>query len=175
MASNKNDDENDCRSTSSDRQRHAMDTGSADEDDPARDFMPPRSYVRKRQIPIYHSPTHTGRSEVDEGLAAWKAVNDQLSRGNARQLTGGREGNNRKSVNRKVGSLMTFFWRMIVAMYVVCTTPPGFLTEYILLPPSFLHDSLCCLNYLLLHTTSDLLLHSDSSSTHLTTTAIWNL
>ena len=106
MASNTNDDENDCRSTSSDRQRHAVE--SADDDDPARDFMPPRNYVRKRQIPIYHSPTYTGRREVDEGFAAWKAVSDQLSRGNAKQRTGGREGNSRKSVNQKVGSLMTF-------------------------------------------------------------------
>ena len=82
-----------------------------DDDDPARDFMPPRSYVRRRQqqpqqqqVPIFHSPTYTGNREVDEGLAAYKAVSDQLSRSATtwQRTAGGRGGNDRRPVHSKV-------------------------------------------------------------------------
>jgi hypothetical protein len=39
---------------------------------------------------------------VDEGLAAYKAVSDQLSRSNAWQRNVGRGGNDRKPVHSKV-------------------------------------------------------------------------
>ena len=105
MTSNKNDgdDENEFRNTSSGHHRLGVDNDDAH--DPARDFLPPRSFVRKRQLPIFHSPTYTGRTgfnrEVDEGLA-YKAVSDQLSRGNAWQRTDGRGFNDRKPFHSKV-------------------------------------------------------------------------
>ena len=102
------EDENDVRNsttttTSSDHHHHH------DHHDPARDFMPPRSYVRKRQLPIFHSPTTYagGSREVDESLAAYKAVSEQLARTNTWQRTGSRGGIDRKPINSKVRALTT--------------------------------------------------------------------
>lgn len=110
MTSNKNIgfDENDFQSTSSEHQR--LGVANVNAYDPARDFLPPRSYVRsRRQLPIFHSPTNSGRPgwsrEVDEGLAA-KAVSEQISRGNTWQRTDGRF-NDRKPINNKVCTFAT--------------------------------------------------------------------
>ena len=112
MASTKSngDDENDFHNTSSRHQRLAV--TNVDAHDPARDFIPPRSYVRKRQLPIFHSPTNSGRTggnrEVDEGLAAYKAASDQLARGSTQwQRTDGRGCNDRKPFNSKVCTFAT--------------------------------------------------------------------
>jgi hypothetical protein len=59
--------------------------------DPAKDFLPPRSHVRKRQPPpaTNHSTSFDASREVEEGLA-YEAARDQLA-GNKTWKRGGAE------------------------------------------------------------------------------------
>jgi hypothetical protein len=132
MASIKSDgdDENDYHNTSSGHQRLAV--ANVDSYDPARDFLPPRSYVRKRQLPVFHSPTNTGRTgagrEVDEGLAAYKAASDQLARGSTWQ----RGFNDRKALNSKVCTFATT-WFLLDIHYTPWPSDKQKMFEFVLL------------------------------------------
>jgi hypothetical protein len=71
---------NNNHSTISDRNR--ISDGDNNVDNPARDFLPPRSHVRKRQPTstesLSLSSSYLTSREVEEGLA-YKAARDQLS------------------------------------------------------------------------------------------------